>query len=223
MSSVSPVAAPSSVSTASLKDYLGDVADRLIGIVPHSSQLSPLQRRGIIARYGAVLEGNFIYWMTGAYLAARSPEARVIVLENLREEVRDAHPEMLRRFLLAADAMPEVGDAAAVRANLSRVRLFLTRLSGPPVLAMMAFFEDFIQRFMPYLAEYAAARGSREFEYTTVHQLCDVGHSEELLRAVLAEIACAGDADSSEEHLFEGVHILHALIEDILTEPAASV
>jgi Iron-containing redox enzyme len=181
--------------------------------------LSSRQRRGIIARYGAVLEGNFIYWMTGAYLASKSQEARAIVLENLREEVRDSHPEMLRRFLVASDAVPNDQDAAAVRANLSRVRLFLGRLSGPPVLAMMAFFEYFIQRFMPYLAESAAERGSTEFEYTIVHGICDVGHSEELLRAVAAEIQCSS---SSGDQLFEGVRLLEALIEDILTEPAAA-
>ncbi|HEV2208411.1 MAG TPA: hypothetical protein VG167_06515, partial [Verrucomicrobiae bacterium] len=46
----------------------------LMAWLPDRTQLSSEERRGIIARYAAVLEGNFIYWMTGTYLAARSPE-----------------------------------------------------------------------------------------------------------------------------------------------------
>ena len=42
---------------------------------------------------------------------------------------------------------------------------------------MMAFFEGFIQKFMAYLAELAAAQGSTEFEYTDVHGVCDVTHT----------------------------------------------
>ena len=43
--------------------------------LPEPATLSADERRGILARYTAVLEGNFIYWMTGAYLSAGSDEA----------------------------------------------------------------------------------------------------------------------------------------------------
>ena len=39
------------------------------------------------------------------------------------------------------------------------VRLFIGRLSPVPTVVTMAFFEGFIQRFMPYLAELAQATG----------------------------------------------------------------
>src|SRR5205085_2256184 len=110
---------------------------------------------GIIARYTAVLEGNFIYWMTGAYLSVESERARSIILENLHEEVRDSHPAMLRRFALAACAVPTDVDAMAVYQKLTNVRLFVGRLSGVPVVIMMAFFEGFIQKFMAFLADLA--------------------------------------------------------------------
>src|SRR5271157_5402857 len=88
----------------SIKAYLDSVTDHLLGSLPAAERLSAAERRGIIARYSAVLEGNFIYWMTGAYLAAKSEEARATILENLHEEVRDCHPGMLRKFAMAAHA-----------------------------------------------------------------------------------------------------------------------
>ena len=59
--------------------------DELLASLPSVEQLSTDERRGIIARYSAVLEGNFIYWMTGAYLSVGSEEARSIILDNLLE------------------------------------------------------------------------------------------------------------------------------------------
>ena len=128
----------------------------------------------IVARYTAVLEGNFIYWMTAAYLSAKSEEARLIMLDNLREEIGDCHPHMLRKFTIAAHAFPTDADALDVHRDLTNVRLFLGRLSGVQNIVTMAFFEGFIQQFMGYLADLAVAQGSEELVYTDVHGVCDV-------------------------------------------------
>lgn len=193
------------------------MSDDLLASLPHAKTLSFNERRGIIARYSAVLEGNFIYWMTGAYIAVKSDTARSIILENLREEVRDSHPEMLRRFELAASALPNEADARTVYANLSKVRLFIGRLSAAPILATMAFFESFIQRFMPYLEELAELQGSTEREYTQVHGVCDIAHSEELFRALSEELELAPESEHSMDSLLEGVYLLRALIESMFT------
>ena len=206
----------------SLKLQLSRVAEDLIASLPAPEQLSAEGRRGIIARYSAVLEGNFIYWMTGAYLAAKTQEARSIIQDNLLEEVRDCHPGMLRRFALAAGAIPDELDALAIYPQLTDVRLFIGRLSPAPLIAMMAFFEDFIQRFMAYLAELATRQGSLEQEYTEVHGVCDVAHSQELFRALETEIALAGDAREASEYLFEGVELLRRLIEVIVAGSSVS-
>jgi hypothetical protein len=197
---------------ASLQEHIDRVIDELLAAFPHAEQLSADERRGIIARYTAVLEGNFIYWMTGAYLAVRSEDARSIILDNLREEVRDCHPGMLRKFAIAARAVPTDSDALAVYQNLSNVRLFIGRLSPVPILAMMTFFEGFIQRFMAYLADLAQRQGSAEQEYTDVHGVCDVAHTQELLRALDAEMMLAYEP---VENLFEGVDLLQTLIRNI--------
>ncbi|HTR35283.1 MAG TPA: hypothetical protein VMH80_05245 [Bryobacteraceae bacterium] len=188
--------------------------DCLINSLPDPASLTALQRRGIIARYAAVLEGNFIYWMTGAYLSAKSEKARTIIMENLHEEVRDCHPGMLRKFTLAANALPRESDTMAVHQELANVRLFIGKLSPVPLILMMAFFEGFIQRFMPFLAELAAAQGSLEQEYTDVHGVCDVVHTQELFRALEAEISLNPPAPGAK--LFEGVELLAGLIQSIV-------
>ena len=223
LSSVSSVFLPLDQSvTESIQEHTDRVVDDLLASLPPVEQLSAAERRGIIARYTAVLEGNFIYWMTGAYLSVGSEEARSIILDNLREEVRDCHPGMLRKFTMAAHALPKDTDALAVYRNLSNVRLFIGRLSPVPIVVMMAFFEGFIQRFMPYLAEVAQRQGSLEREYTDVHGVCDVAHTQELFRALEAEMALAHDSRKPVENLFEGVSLLKTLIQDIVATPTVS-
>src|SRR5260221_8923079 len=182
---------PNQSHTATIQERIDCIVDDLVASLPRAEQLSADERRGMIARYTAVLEGNFIYWMTGAYLSVGSDLARSIILENLHEEVRDCHPGMLRKFAVAAGAVPTDTDALAVSRSLSQVRLFIGRLSAVPIVVMMAFFEGFIQRFMAYLAELAQRQGSSEKEYTAVHGVCDVAHTKELFRALEAGVGLA--------------------------------
>ncbi len=100
--------------TAPIQEHIDGVIHDLLVSFPDPEQLSPDERRGIIARYTAVLEGNFIYWMTAAYLSVASEEAHSVIRDNLLEEVRDNHPGMMRKFAMAADAFPTDSDALAV-------------------------------------------------------------------------------------------------------------
>ena len=95
------------------------------------------------------------------------------------------------------------------------VRLFIGRLSAVPIVVTMAFFEGFIQRFMSYLADLAQRQGSAEMEYTDVHGVCDVTHTQELFRALEAEMALVHPLPDKE--LFEGVELLRTLIQNIAT------
>src|SRR5215469_11797842 len=89
---------------ALIKDKTTTIIDELIDSLPDPKQLTSEQRRGIIARYTSVLEGNFIYWMTAALLAAKAERSQPILLENLYDEIHDCHPLMMRKFALAANA-----------------------------------------------------------------------------------------------------------------------
>src|SRR2546423_14764933 len=146
--------------TANIQARIDAAINDVLASLPDPEQLWGDDRRGIMARYTAVLEGNFIYWMTGAYLSVSSDEARAKIIDNLREEVRDCHPGMMRRFAIAAQAVPSADDADAVYRNLMNVRQFIGKLEPVPVIVTMAFFEGFIQRVMSYLAGLARRHGS---------------------------------------------------------------
>lgn len=203
-----------------IQQQVTQMIDDLMASLPNPKQLTSAERRGIIARYSSVLEGNFIYWMTATLISLKSDDAKPIILENLHEEVRDAHPAMLRRFAIAAHAFPTDQDALAVDGGLTRVRLFLGRLSAVQSLATMAFFEGFIQKFMAYLADLAAAQGSSDMEYTDVHGVCDIAHTDGLFRALVVEMKInplSPDADP-----LEGVYLLRDLINSVIYHGTAA-
>jgi hypothetical protein len=213
--------AENSGGVGSVQEQVNTRIEELISSLPAPATLTNDERRGIIARYTAVLEGNFIYWMTAALIAAKTEEAREELIENLHEEVRDAHPAMLRRFAIAAHAFPTDADAMAVNDDLNKVRVFLGRLSAVQSLVTMAFFEGFIQRFMGYLAGLATAQGSKEMEYTDVHGVCDIAHTEGLFRALAAENTANPGQPGAD--LYEGVDLLANLIRRVVhfhPEPA---
>lgn len=197
-----------------LEDKTTTLIDELIDSLPDPKRLTSDERRGIIARYASVLEGNFIYWMTAAVIAAKAEQSRPILLDNLLEEVRDCHPLMMRKFALAANAFPTEKDHLDVDDDLTRVRLFLGKLSPLSSVLMMGFFEGFIQKFMAYLACLAAEQGSTEFEYTDVHGVCDIEHTEGLFKVLAAEIQLTPPGPDVD--LFEGVTLLRTLIERII-------
>jgi hypothetical protein len=204
-----------------IQQQVTQMIDDLMASLPNAKQLSSTERRGIIARYSAVLEGNFIYWMTATLISLHSDDAKPIILENLHEEVRDAHPAMLRRFAVAAHAFPTDQDALAVDEDLTKVRLFLGRLSAVQSLATMAFFEGFIQKFMGYLADLAAAQGSSDMEYTDVHGVCDIAHTDGLFRALVVEMKVNPLPPTADP--LEGVTLLRNLMDRIIFyRPAAA-
>ena len=210
--------APQMQNTSSTKLQIEELIEGLMASLPDPKGLTQEERRGIIARYSAVLEGNFIYWMTATYLSVQAEEARPILIDNLREEIADCHPAMLRRFAVAADSFPKDTDALAVNDELTNVRLFLGRMSGVQNLLTMAFFEGFIQRFMSYLADLAEARGSAERVYTDVHGVCDIAHTQGLFLALSAEMAINPPDPATD--LFEGVDLLRTLIYKVVHNQA---
>ena len=66
---------------------------------------------------------------------------------------------------------------------------------------------------MPFLAELAVRQGSSELEYT-IHGVCDITHTQELFRALEAELALA--PATPPEQMFEGIGLLQTLIQNIV-------
>src|SRR5262249_43924695 len=144
-----------------------------------------------------------------------STESHAIIEDNLRDEVQNNHPGMLRRFAVAARGTSTDADRMAIDRDLQTVRAFVAQLSGMKIILMMAFFEGFIQKFMPYLADLAARQGSQEREYTDVHSVVDIGHTQGLLTAFEAELTIANEP-ASLKSLFEGVEVLRTLVKTII-------
>jgi hypothetical protein len=205
-------------SVALIKNETNAIIDEIMDSLPDPKELTSEERRGIIARYSSVLEGNFIYWMTAAVIAVKAEQSRPILLQNLYEEVHDAHPLMMRKFAIAANSFPTDKDFSAMHDDLTKVRLFMGRLSPVKLVLTMGFFEGFIQKFMSYLACLAAERGSTEMEYTDVHGVCDIEHTEGLFNVLAAEIAITPPEPDAD--LFEGVTLLRTLIEQIVRPQA---
>jgi DNA-binding Lrp family transcriptional regulator len=198
----------------SIQPKIEQMIDELAASLPDPGQLTSDQRRGMIARYTAVLEANFIYWMAATLISVKSEGARPHLLENLFEEVRDAHPVMLRRFAIAAHAFPRDTDALVVDEDLTKVRKFLGKLSATQSLATMAFFEGFIQKFMAYLADLATLQGSTDMEYTDVHGVCDIEHTQGLFTALSEEMEV--NPLNPDADIFEGVYLLRTLVQTIV-------
>jgi len=97
---------------------------------------------------------------------------------------------------------------------LTKVRQFLGRLSAVQSLATMAFFEGFIQKFMSYFADLATAQGSTDMEYTDVHGVCDIAHTQGLFDALSEEIEVNPLAPGLD--IMEGVYLLRTLIQTIV-------
>jgi hypothetical protein len=198
---------------STLQQTINQMIDDMISRLPDPKKLSSTERRGIIARYSSVLEGNFIYWMTATVIATKAEAARSILFENLYEETRDAHPHMMRKFAMAANAFPTDKDALAVHEEVTNMRLFLGRLVAVQSLLSMAFFEGYIQKYMAFLAALAAEESSTEMEYTDVHGVCDIEHTAGLFRALAIEQAV--NPLGSDMDIFEGVTLLCAVLDRI--------
>ena len=121
--------------------------------------------------------------------------------------------------IAAERAFIRTREEAAVHRALHHVRQFVARMADVKLILMMAFFEGFIQRFMPHLAELAAQQGSTEQEYTDVHGLCDVAHTQGLFKALEVEMTLHERPSSTQ--MLEGVEILRTLIQTIV-QPAGA-
>ncbi len=74
--------------------------------------------------------------MTAAYLSIASPEAHSVIQANLRREVRDNDPGMLRKFAIAARAVPTDSDALAVYRSLESARQFVGQLAAVKIVLL---------------------------------------------------------------------------------------
>jgi hypothetical protein len=200
---------------------LDESIEQLLSDLPRLDRLSVEQIRAFLARYSVIAEGNFIQWMAAAHISSATSTAKSITADNLREELSENHPGMLRRFIESADAVPGRTDYAIIEKGVERIRGIMGRLNSVEILLMLAWVETFFPRFVDYLAQAASMSGGRDFQYTDVHRTADIGHSEKLKEALGAEMRAKGIA-SPPASLFEGVDRLAGLLRVALHGPGAT-
>jgi len=144
--------------------------------------------RKTIKRYTAAIEGNFLVWMGGASISARSVVSKFAADENLWVEIRDDHPSMLRNFAKCAKAEPDAEDFQYVHSEVMKVRNLVGELSGVKNIALMAVLENTSASFIPYLAGLAKKLGCNDLTYTDVHGEADIEHANQFLEALSDEV-----------------------------------
>ena len=103
---------------------------RVAETLPTLAWLSNDQKRRILKRYVAALEGNFLAWMAATSITCRSMKSRYAADQNLWDEISEDHPGMLREFAKSADAEPDAADFDAVAYQVSEIRRLVSELSG---------------------------------------------------------------------------------------------
>ncbi len=163
-----------------------DSAVREIGAaLPDASSLSVDASRRILSRYSASITPNFVFWMAGAMLFARSSDAQLILAENLRVEVCDDHPALLRAFVASAGVAVCQDDIVV---NTGAFADMCHRSDGLSLIAVIAVMESASAVFIPFLAERSRKCGGTDFRYTNVHGVADVLHAEDCIRALEYEM-----------------------------------
>lgn len=157
------------------------------GFLRPVEQLAAEEGRKVIQRYVAVFEGNFLSWMSGGSIAARSLGARYAADENLLVELRDNHPGMLRGFAVSCAAEPEREDYAYMQKDIAIIRNMTKELSGLKNICLMGVLENTSAAFVPYLAELGKKLGCEDFTYTNVHGEADIQHANQFLEALTDE------------------------------------
>jgi len=141
----------------------------------------------IIKRYVAAFEGNFLTWMGGASISARSVVSKFAADENLWVEIRDDHPSMLRNFAKCSKAEPDATDFQYVHNEVMKIRNLVSDLSGVKNITLMTALENTSASFIPYLAELAKQLGCKDLTYTDVHGEADIEHANQFLEALSDE------------------------------------
>ena len=151
-------------------------------------ELTTEQAKGIVGTYRLAIEPNFIPWMKLAERTVDNGKARELIAQNIRDEIKDNHPLMLRQF--AKNCGVHINDDDYDRALEPVVNMWRLFAEDSSImnLAVAATLENTSLVFVPYLAELGKKLGCQDFQYTEKHGQADVKHADELAEGLVEEI-----------------------------------
>ena len=193
-----------------LKEKLVSATNEVKNFLPQVSDISKEQAKTIIKRYTAAIEGNFLAWMGGASISARSVVSRFAADENLWVELKDDHPSMLRNFAKCCKAEPDSQDFQYVHDKVLKIRNMVGELSGLKNITLMATLENTSASFIPWLAELAQKLGCKDLTYTDVHGEADIEHADQFLEALTDEQSLG--YDNSEKDIDSTINLTLELL-----------
>lgn len=172
------------------------------------------EARGIISKYTAAIEGNFIPWMAAALISQQSVQAEYATKENLIVEINNNHQGLLREFAKHAKAEPSLEHYQAVQENVFVIQKKVAAGHGLTILTIMTALETSSEVFIPYLATLARKIGSTNLQYTTIHGIADQVHADQFLWALSYEYKYYENADGI---ISATMKLVHSLLEAIFS------
>jgi len=136
-------------------------------------------------RYGALIEGNFVHWLLSAHLRSSCQPTKDILLANLRDEVVDDHPGLLRSLLCRNNLLPSESDQLHVSEFMAWIRTLCASGDQGELLTFLVILESTSHCFLPTMAIRAGL--STEDPYIKVHLVADLDHSAQLQTALQHE------------------------------------
>lgn len=152
------------------------------------TELADEQARSIIGTYRIAIEPNFIHWMYQAYQTTKSNKAKKVIAQNIRDEISQDHPKMLRDFAQQCGVnLTEDHYRRASQPTLEMWTLFAKK-DGLMNLAVATTLENTSLVFIPYLDGLGKRLGCKDFTYTKVHGEADLEHARDLYEGLVEEM-----------------------------------
>ncbi len=198
---------------------------RITEFLPDVHAMDKAELELVFVVYADLIVPNFVPWMAKAWTMTRSPIARDACYDNLKCEVNDDHPLMLRKlvFGLSLGKINWAVLAAAMRLRDGQrvTRTITERLDHSSVygLMLMAALENASLVFIPWMKQAADRLEIENRQYLEVHGEADVDHATTFITATEAEMKSVPQKAVAETEKAENDTV--ALLQIIFTREVA--
>jgi hypothetical protein len=149
-------------------------------------RLVDLNDHGVLRRFGAAVEGNFLEWLRGTEAACVSETAKTIVARNIRTEVEEDHPGLLHDLLERRRSLPGEQDFRDVAEAVGAIRRQCVDRDAVSLLSTVSVLESTAYIFLPTVDRICNTDPGTS-AFVERHLAVDVTHSEEIKIALLEE------------------------------------
>ena len=193
---------------------LQNLTIRVETMLPTVESLSNDDLATILLVYDEAIRPYFMGWLGLAFSGARSIEARLVLRDNLFEEVEEDHPAMLREFTASIRQMVDPDDLARrlyIIRSESRALTMLAAELPLNAIVLIAALEVSSLAFVTWLAEAAERLAIHDLAYVEEHGEADIVHADDLQRVLPTELRTWGLDDATVQSLLD--HVLPLVLE----------